>query len=104
MVSINLWEENDVWEMLGILKRNKTTERWKMRDMVLEIKIQLLSASKKYYQAMIDRHRANIEVLLKNPVGIGDHQDIQKSIEEDLGKIADYHGKLEALEVYFTNA
>ena len=47
---------------------------------------------------------SNVEVLLNNPVGIGEaeHQDIQAVIEVELGRIADYHDKLDMLVKYFT--
>ena len=52
---------------------------------------------------MINKHMANMEVLLNNPTGIGEdaHQDIQAVIEIELGKIADYHDKLEMLQKFF---
>jgi hypothetical protein len=40
-------------------------------------------------------------VLLNNPAGIGEHQDIQESIEIELGHIADYHDKMEMLTKFF---
>ena len=60
----------------------------------------LIGAARTYYMGMINRHIANVEVLLTNPVGIGEdsHQDIQAVIEVELGKIADYHDKLEVLK------
>ena len=63
----------------------------------------LIGAARTYYMGMINRSIANMEVLLTNPVGIGDppHQDIQAVIEEELGKIADYHDKLEMLQKFF---
>ena len=63
----------------------------------------LLGSARTYYMGMINRSIANMEVLLTNPVGIGDppHQDIQAVIEEELGKIADYHDKLEMLTKFF---
>jgi|TARA_B100000424_G_scaffold225119_1_gene185195 hypothetical protein len=63
----------------------------------------LLGSARTYYMGMINRSIANMEVLLTNPVGIGDppHQDIQAVIEEELGKIADYHDKLEMLQKFF---
>ena len=68
-----------------------------MRDM-------LLGSARTYYMGMINRSIANMEVLLTNPVGIGDppHQDIQAVIEVELGKIADYHDKLEMIQKFFT--
>ena len=64
----------------------------------------LIGAARTYYMGMINRHIANMEVLLTNPVGIGEdsHQDIQAVIEIELGKIADYHDKLEVLQKFFT--
>ena len=61
----------------------------------------LIGAARTYYMGMINKHMANMEVLLTNPTGIGEHQDIQAAIEEELGKIADYHDKLEMLQKFF---
>ena len=63
----------------------------------------LISAARTYYMGMINRHIANVEVLLTNPVGIGEdsHQDIQAVIEIEMGKIAAYHDKLEMLQKFF---
>jgi hypothetical protein len=49
----------------------------------------------------INKHKANVEILLTNSVGIGEHQDIQTAIEEELEEIANYHDKLEMLVKYF---
>ena len=62
----------------------------------------LLGASRTYYVGLMNKHISNVEVLLTNPTGIGEHQDIQAAIEEELGKIADYNDKLEMLIKYFT--
>tara|TARA_R100001198_G_C5054729_1_gene108894 strand:+ start:51 stop:302 length:252 start_codon:yes stop_codon:yes gene_type:complete len=64
----------------------------------------LISAARTYYMGMINKHVANVEILLTNPVGIGEdsHQDIQAVIEIEMGKIADYHDKLEMLSKFFT--
>tara|TARA_R100001510_G_C7491772_1_gene99257 strand:- start:183 stop:443 length:261 start_codon:yes stop_codon:yes gene_type:complete len=63
----------------------------------------LIGAARTYYMGMINKHIANVEILLTNPVGIGEdsHQDIQAVIEVELGKIADYHDKLEVLTKFF---
>jgi|TARA_R100000081_G_C4718429_1_gene116684 hypothetical protein len=63
----------------------------------------LISAARTYYMGMINKHVANVEILLTNPVGIGEdsHQDIQAVIEIEMGKIADYHDKLEMLQKFF---
>ena len=66
----------------------------------------LIGAARTYYMGMINKHIANMEVLLTNPVGIGEdaHQDIQAVIEVELGKIADYHDKLEMLTKFFAKS
>ena len=61
----------------------------------------LINTAKAYYIGMINRRVANVEVLLNQPVGIGEHGDIQEEIEKHLGVIADYHDKIEILEKYF---
>ena len=70
-----------------------------MRDFIIK-------AQQSYLLGYINKHVANIEILLNNPVGISGvddkHQDIQEAIEVELGKIADYHDKLEMLQKFFT--
>ena len=61
----------------------------------------LINTAKAYYIGMINRRVANVEALLNQPVGIGEHGDIQEEIEKHLGIIADYHDKIEILEKYF---
>ena len=65
-----------------------------MRDM-------LIDAQTTHLIGHINKHKTNVEILLTNPVGIGEHQDIQTAIEEELEEIANYHDKLEMLVKYF---
>jgi len=61
----------------------------------------LINAQQSHLMGHINKHLANIEVLLTNPVGIGEHQDIGTAIEEELAQVADYHDKLEMLTKFF---
>ena len=61
----------------------------------------LIDAQSSHLIGHINKHKANVEILLTNPVGIGEHQDIQTAIEEELEEIANYHDKLEMLVKYF---
>ena len=61
----------------------------------------LINAQQSHLMGHINKHLANIEVLLNNPVGIGEHQDIGTAIEEELAEVADYHDKLEMLNKFF---
>jgi len=65
-----------------------------MRDMLIE-------AQTSHLVGHINKHKANVEILLTNPVGVGEHQDIQTAIEQELEEIANYHDKLEMLVKYF---
>ena len=65
-----------------------------MRDM-------LIDAQTSHLVGHINKHKANVEILLTNPVGVGEHQDIQTAIEQELEEIANYHDKLEMLVKYF---
>jgi len=42
-------------------------------------------------------HKANVEIYLNNPVGIGEHSDILTAIEVELGKMAEATEKLDVL-------
>ena len=61
----------------------------------------LIDAQSSHLIGHINKHKANVEILLTNSVGIGEHQDIQTAIEEELEEIAIYHDKLEMLVKYF---
>lgn len=62
---------------------------------------QLIEASKQHYQAHIEKHRINVEVILNNPTAIHEHSDIMDAIEKEVAQIAEYMDKLEVMEKYF---
>ena len=51
---------------------------------------QLIKALLAHAQGDIAKHKANIEVYLANPVGIGEHSNIVEAIETELDMIAKY--------------
>ena len=61
----------------------------------------LMNAQRSQLAGHINKHLANIEVLLERPAGIGEHQDIQEAIEIELGEVSDYYDKLEMLNRFF---
>ena len=65
------------------------------------MRTQLIKASKQHYQAHIEKHRINVEVMLNNPTAIHDHSDIMEAIEKEVAYIAEYMDKLEVMEKYF---
>ena len=66
-----------------------------------QLRDQMINALIAHARGDIEKYRANVEVYLNNPAGIGEHQDIQESIEIELGHIADYHDKMEMLTKFF---
>ena len=50
----------------------------------------------------IAKHKANLEVYLNQPVGIGEHPDIIEAMEAEIDEIAKYHDQLEVIEKYLS--
>lgn len=61
----------------------------------------LLNAFKAHAVGHIEKHRANVEVYLNHPAGIGEHPDIIEAIETEMKQIAEYNDMLEMTEKYF---
>ena len=62
---------------------------------------QLLNAFVSHAKGHIEKHRANVEVYLANPAGIGEHSDIIEAIETEVKEIAEYDDMLEMVKKYF---
>ena len=61
----------------------------------------LIKALTAHASGEIDKHRANVEVYLTNPAGIGEHSDITEAIGVELDKIARYRDQIEVIQKYF---
>jgi hypothetical protein len=65
-----------------------------MREMILQaLKSKLLGE--------VNGHIANIEVMMTNPVGVGDHPTIIDTIDKELSALENANGKLSVLIKYF---
>ena len=64
-----------------------------MREMILQ-------ALKSKLLGQMNGHIANIEVMMTNPVGVGDHPTIVDTIEKELGALEHANGKLNVLVKY----
>ena len=62
----------------------------------------LINAIKSHAKGHIDKHKANVEVYLTSPVGVGEHPDIVEAVEKELKVIAEYDDQLQIIEKYFT--
>ena len=65
-----------------------------MREVIIE-------ALKKHAEGHIEKHRANIEVLLEKTDCIAENPDTLETIEKELAIIAEYDDQLEMLSKYF---
>ena len=61
----------------------------------------MLNALKSFYVGNINRHIANVEVYLRMTVGIGEHSDIQETIDKEIEKIAQFDDRLGMVIKYF---
>ena len=69
--------------------------------MAVNLRTELLNASRTHFEAHIENHRVNVENLLQNSVGIVEHGDIMDTIEKELEEMSKYHDLLEILSTYF---
>ena len=61
----------------------------------------LLKALLAHANGEIAMHKANVEVYLTNPVGIGEHPDVTEAMQQELDKIARWHDQIEVINKYF---
>lgn len=66
-----------------------------------DLRSEMLKAVKNHAKAHIEKHRMNVEIYLRNPVGVGEHSDIMDAIEKELAHMAEYEDHLEILNKYF---
>ena len=62
-----------------------------------------INALRAYYQGQIEKHKANVEIYLQNPAGIGEHSDILGAMETEINMIAQWDESLQVIERYFTD-
>ena len=61
----------------------------------------LLQALKSKLLGEINSHIANIEIMMTNPVGVGDHPTIVDTIDKELSALEHANGKLNNLVRFF---
>ena len=65
------------------------------------MKYKLKEAFLAHADGHIKKHIANVEVLLNNPRGIGEHGDIISEIEKELEEVAKYEDLMILINKYF---
>ena len=64
------------------------------------MKYKLKEAFLAHADGHIKKHIANVEVLLNNPRGIGEHGDIISEIEKELNEVAKYEDLITVMNKY----
>jgi hypothetical protein len=62
---------------------------------------QMIKALLAHAQGDIAKHKANVEIYLSNPVGIGEHSNVMEAVEEELNMIAKYQDQIDVIKQYF---
>ncbi len=65
------------------------------------MKPELIKSLLSHAQGEIAYHKANVNVYLNNPVGIGEHSDIMGAITNEIERIAYYEDQVQVIEKYF---
>ena len=65
------------------------------------LRSQLLKAARDHALGHVEKHRMNAEILLNNPVGIGEHGDVMEELDKEFMEIAKYNDILEVIDGYF---
>ena len=68
---------------------------------MIHMRDQLLNAVQSHAKGEIAKHKANVEVYLEHPMGIGEHSDITEAIETELNIIAKYKDQIDVINKYF---
>jgi len=58
----------------------------------------MINATIDHMKGKIAMHKANAEVYLTNPAGIGEHSDVMQALEHELKQIAEYQDILEVAQ------
>ena len=69
----------------------------------LSLREQIISAVRLSAEGEIQKARANVEVYLQSPVGIGEHPDIIAAIHEQVDIIASNEERIQVIDKHFDN-
>ena len=64
---------------------------------------EILKALRTDAEGNIEKARLNIEIYLKNPVGIGEHPDVLAAIQEQVDIIAHEEERIEVIQNHFSD-
>ena len=69
----------------------------------MSLRFTILNGLRSEAEGNIAKAKANVEVYLDNPAGIGEHPDVLGAIQEQLDLIAHEEERIEVLDKYFNS-
>ena len=70
---------------------------------MMQLREDIVEALIKKFEGEISAHKVNVEIMLENTVGVGEHSNIIETVEQELDIIAGFEDKLSVLKKYFTD-
>jgi len=70
---------------------------------MMQLREDIVEALIKKFEGEISAHKINVEIMLENTVGVGEHSNIIDTVEKELEIIAGFEDKLSVLKKYFTD-
>ena len=70
---------------------------------MMQLRENIIKALIDKFEGEISAHKINVEIMLENTVGVGDHPNITETIEQELEIISKYDDKLNVLTKYFAD-
>ena len=67
----------------------------------MDMREEIIESATDYFRGQIEKHRMNVELFLRNPVGVAEHSDLIATIEKELASMAEWHDKIAMLNKYF---
>ena len=71
---------------------------------MMQLREDIIKALVNKFKGEISAHKVNVEIMLENTVGVGEHPNITETIEQELEIIAGFEDKLSVLKKYFTDS
>ncbi len=71
---------------------------------MMQLREDIIGALVKKFEGEISAHKVNVEIMLENTVGVGEHSNITQTVEQELEIIAGFEDKLSVLKKYFTDS
>jgi len=66
------------------------------------LEFNMINALMMQYEADIAKAKANIQIYLDNPAGIGEHPDLVAAVDSQVDLIAHAEDKIEVIKKYFS--